>query len=451
MSLYRQAFLGSCLLFFALAPAPGAALAQPATFAPLVKQQRDKVVHISTSGKTGESTPGGRLMPFRFPEPRRGMGSGFIISREGLIVTNHHVVADSQSIQVVLASGKKYEATVIGVDARTDLALIRIEGKNLPAVQFGDSNATEVGDWVLAIGNPFGLDFSVAAGIVSAKGRNIFDVDNLAYGEFIQTDAAINPGNSGGPLFNIKGQVIGVNTAISARGHGIGFAVPSNLVVEVVRQLRKHGKVMRGWLGVVIQEVTGEVAQSIGLPGRARGVLVEEVLPEAPAFAAGIRPGDVLTLFGEAPLRKVTQLQKLVAFSGPGSPVKMTGLRRSPTGGKWEEVRFQVRMGSPPTAARGTPVLQQVGLSVGTPPEELRRKLGLQPGVGVLVEGVTPRGTAEGTGLREGDVILEADRRPVGSPAELGRILAGARDNRVPLLVKRDQQVLYLVLSRRRQ
>ncbi|MCZ6532806.1 MAG: trypsin-like peptidase domain-containing protein, partial [SAR324 cluster bacterium] len=202
MFIRHHIFRSAALLLAGLALSCPSLLAQTSSFAPLVKQQRDKVVHISIKAKARPRGRGGPLPPFRFPEPRQGMGSGFIVGAKGLIVTNHHVVAGSGEIVVVLSSGRRYEAQVVGVDSQTDLALLKIDGTQLPVIEFGDSSILEVGDWVLAIGNPLGLDYSVTAGIVSAKGRNIFDLDNVAYGDFIQTDAAINPGNSGGPLFN---------------------------------------------------------------------------------------------------------------------------------------------------------------------------------------------------------------------------------------------------------
>ncbi len=421
--------------------------AQPASFAPLVKQQRGTVVHISTH--PGEQARGEALLPYRHPDIRTGLGSGFVIDGDGLIVTNHHVVAEPGEIQVVFENGKKYRGKIVGADPHTDLALIKISASGLPAATFGDSAAMEVGDWVLAIGNPLGLAYSVTAGIISAKGRNIFDSENLAYGEFLQTDAAINPGNSGGPLFNLKGEVIGVNTAISSKGQGIGFAVPSNLVVEVVRQLREHGKVLRGWLGVVIRQVTLEQAESLRLPGRSTGVLVEDALPEAPAYVGGLRTGDVITRFKGERLTKVTQLQKLVAFSKPGSDVRLEAYRRDQGQGSWRRHRFTVHIGTPPdqTASAREAVLPSLGLTLKLPSAETLGGLGLEPGVGVQVSAVTPHGPAAATGLKKGDIILEAARQQVESLHELERILRRGRSTRVPLLVRREQKVLYLVLS----
>ncbi len=447
----RKSALTLIAVLFALAAAlaAGGAEAQPRSFSPLVKKFRNTVVHIGT--RTARPSPGGRLSPFRGREGRPGLGSGFIIQSDGLIVTNHHVVADSDAIEVILENGRKYDAVVVGTDARTDLALIRIAAKNLPVARFGDSGELEVGDWVLAIGNPLGLDYSVTAGIISAKGRNIFESDNIAYGEFLQTDAAINPGNSGGPLFNLQGRVIGVNTAISSKGYGIGFAVPSNLVMEVIGQLRENGRVIRGWLGVVIEGVTPEKRESLKLPPRSGGVLIEEAFSYAPAARAGLRAGDVLTRFRDRKLTKVTQLQKLVAFTKPGSRVKVSALRRG-RGGVWEKLVFRVRLTEPPGPGSGydLPVLRRLGLSVKEVSPARRQRLGLARGRGVAVDRVVPGSMAADTGLRAGDVILEVDRRQVGSPAALGEILRKTASSRLPFLVRRGDKVLYLVLPARR-
>ncbi len=440
------ALVGACLALWGSA---AGLQAQPSSFAPLVKQQRGTVVHISTY--SGGEAGGEALLPYRHPDIRTGLGSGFVIDGNGLIVTNHHVVAEPGEIQVVFENGRKYRGKIVGADPRTDLALIKISASGLAAATFGDSAAMEVGDWVLAIGNPLGLAYSVTAGIISAKGRNIFDSENLAYGEFLQTDAAINPGNSGGPLFNLKGEVIGVNTAISSKGQGIGFAVPSNLVREVVRQLREHGKVLRGWLGVVIRQVTQERAESLRLPGRTTGVLVEDALPAAPAYAGGLRTGDVITRFKGERLTKVTQLQKLVAFSKPGSDVRLEAYRRNPDQEQesWRLHRFTVHIGTPPgqTANAREAVLPSLGLTLQLPSAETLGGLGLEPGVGVQVTAVTAHGPAAATGLKKGDIIIEAARQQVESLHELKRILRRGRYTRVPLLVRREQKVLYLVLS----
>jgi len=426
--------------------------AQPLSFAPIVKAQQAKVVHINTTtrGSTPGDTQSSTQEPFRFPDPNRGSGSGFIISPDGYIVTNHHVVENTDSVEVVLGDERKFPAEIVGLDPQTDLALLKIDATDLPAVKFGDSSRLQVGDWVIAIGNPLGLDHTVTAGIISAKGRNIFNDENLAYGEFLQTDAAINPGNSGGPLFNLKGQVVGVNTAISRKGQGIGFAVPSNLVVRVVAELRQYGRVNRGWLGVVILELTREQVQSLALPAGTRGVVIDEILPGSPAKSAGLRKGDVLTGFGDEHLRRVPQLQKLVALSPPGSEVDLQGLRRDSATDPWKPLRVHLRLGTNPVSAENGEVspLDRLGLAALNIPDEVRRKSHLDAQAGVLVESVIPGGAAEEAGLHAGDIILEVDHNEVASRVALETALMQARTERIPLVVKRENQILYLVLDR---
>ena len=447
----HKALFWCCLTALAVfcADAPPLA-AQPQSFAPIVKAQRDKVVHINTSAGKGLGGGARSGQPFRFPDPNRGTGSGFIISTDGYIVTNYHVVKSANEIEVVLADEQTYPAQIVGLDAQTDLALLKIRAHGLPAARFGDSDSLEVGDWVIAIGNPLGLDYTVTAGIISAKGRNIFGNENLAYGEFLQTDAAINPGNSGGPLFNLTGEVIGVNSAISRRGQGIGFAVPSNLVVEVVRQLREHGRVDRGWLGVVIQELTAKLVTALALPAQTRGVVVDELLADSPARETGLRKGDVLTTFRRKPLRRVAQLQKLVALTQPGSRVAVEGLRRDSESSPWQPLKLNLSIGRNPASARAgeISVLARLGISAVNIPDTLRRSARLGEDVGVLVESVAPGATGETLGLRAGDIILEVNRTEVGSREALEAALGKARSARIPLLVRRGNKILYLVLAR---
>ena len=433
----------------------------PDSFAPIVKSQRDKVVHISTRANRGapprEDDPGSQR-PFRFPAPHRGLGSGFIISGDGYIVTNHHVVEGAGEIEVVLADARKFKATLVGADPKTDLALIKIAARNLPAAEFGDSSNMEVGDWVLAIGNPWGLDHTVTAGIISAKGRNIFNDSNLAYGEFLQTDAAINPGNSGGPLFNLEGKVIGVNTAIARRGRGIGFAVPSNLVVAVVRQLRRYGHVRRGWLGVSIQEVDAELSRELKLPRAAKGLIVRQLPRKSPARTAGLRPGDLLTHFGKARLLRVGQLQKLVAFTEPGTRVPLKGLRRESAGkaGKpigWKPFRVTVRIGRDPRTldAGASTLLGRMGLRVAEISRRERRRPGLNAKIGVRVLSVRSKGIGHEMGLKAGDIILKAGGADVTSADSLEAALSAAQtapSKRVSLVVRRGRKILYLVVRR---
>ncbi len=433
----------------AVASVPVSLRAQPASFAPIVKAQRVKVVHINTSTRAGAlQSAGGE--PFRLPDPGRGSGSGFIVSADGYIVTNHHVVENTDAVEVILADERKFPAAIVGLDPQTDLALLKIGAEGLPAVKFGDSNQLEVGDWVIAIGNPLGLDHTVTAGIISAKGRNIFNDENLAYGEFLQTDAAINPGNSGGPLFNLKGEVIGVNSAISRRGQGIGFAVPSNLVVQVVQQLREFGRVNRGWLGIVILEVNPELVSRLRLPAGTKGVLVDDLLADSPARGGGLHKGDVLTGFGAERLQHVAQLQKLVALSAPGSDADVQCLRREGEAAPWKPIRLHLHIGASPSSADSGQLssLARLGLSALDIPPAMRRQIKLDGEAGVLVESVTPGGVAESAGLRAGDIILEVSRAEVHSRLSLESALQQARTERIPVVVRRDTKVLYLVFER---
>lgn len=426
------------------------ALAQPASFAPIVRAQRNKVVHINTNLSASPPGKGRQGHPFAFPGPGRGMGSGFILSSDGYIVTNYHVVESASQIQVTLGDERKFSARVVGTDAQTDLALIKVEATGLPVVEFGDSAALQVGDWVIAIGNPLGLTHSVTAGIISAKGRNIFNEENLAYGEFLQTDAAINPGSSGGPLFDLQGKVVGVNSAVLSKGQGIGFAVPSDLVVKVVAQLRAHGRLIRGWLGVTIQEVNGPRSESLGLPENTRGVVILEIQPGSPAAAGGLLPGDLVTNFAGKPLKLVTQLQKWVALTPPESRVEIQGLRRRDESAPWQALKLTVRIGNNPRSARaGEPsYLSRLGLAALNIPEHLRKRIRLDQEGGVLVESVVSGSVADGLGLRAGDIILEVGRTPVRSRQALEAALSEATTQRISLVVRRKNKVLYIVVTR---
>jgi len=303
------------------------------TFAELVKKEKPAVVNISTTQTVqGEGALSGRGHPFQeffgdiLPQEFKGvsLGSGFIINPDGLILTNHHVVEKAEKIQVRLSDKRRFEAELIGLDPKTDIALIRIKNPELlPFVQLGDSDRAEVGEWVVAIGNPFGLEQTVTVGIVSAKGRAI---GSGPYDDYIQTDASINPGNSGGPLFNIQGEVIGINTAINPSGQGIGFAIPINQVKKVLGQLEKEGKVTRGWLGVMIQEFTKDLARSFGLKN-GEGALVSDVFEDSPAALAGIKKGDVIVEFNGKKIGHMRQLPVAVAETPIGKQVSLKILR----------------------------------------------------------------------------------------------------------------------------
>jgi serine protease Do len=416
----------------AVVEAPGA----PASFADLAQKLSPSVVNIKVTkverttgpdfmGPEGldPNSPFGDLFRHFFgdmPEgPRefrqQGAGSGFIISKDGLIVTNNHVVEGAKELTVTLANKEEYPAKIVGRDPKTDIALVRIQPKGaLPMAALGDSERLRVGDWVMAIGNPFGLSNTVTAGIVSAKGRVI---GAGPYDDFIQTDASINPGNSGGPLFNMQGEVVGINTAIIPNGRGIGFAVPVNLAKSLLPQLEAKGEVSRGYLGVSVQAVTPELAKSLNLKDR-KGALVAGVTKGSPAEAAGLKPGDVITGFDGKEIAEVQNLPPLVAAASIGKDVPVTILRDG------KEQTLQVKVGQMPgERAEGSGSEEQAqgkwGLALRDLDARTAQQFGLNPGDGVLVTAVKPGSAADRAGIQRGDIIQEVNRKKVASVKEL--------------------------------
>jgi len=380
----------------------------------------------------------------RGPQRQRSLGSGFIIAGDGSILTNNHVVENAQKIVVRLADEQEYEAKVIGRDPKTDIAVIKIEAKKaLPAASFGDSDRLEVGEWVVAIGNPFGLDSTVTSGIVSAKGRHI---GQGPYDNFIQTDASINPGNSGGPLINLRGEVIGINTAIFSRtggNIGIGFAIPINLVKELLPQLRGKGKVVRGYLGVLIQKVTPEIAESLGMD-RARGALVANVSKDGPAEKAGVKVGDVIVEFDGTEIKDSSDLPLIVARTSVAKKIKIKVLRDK------KETTLNAAVGELKEEEVVASVREkgELGLTVQKITPELAESLGLDKTQGVVVTAVEAGSAAEEGGIRRGDVIVEINRRPVPSVDEFRKALAGIRKGKgVLFLVRRGESTLFLALK----
>jgi Do/DeqQ family serine protease len=352
-------------------------------------------------------------------EPRSG-GSGVIVDPAGYILTNNHVIENAQDITVRLSDSRKFTATLVGRDPKTDLAVLKVEAPApLPTAELGDSERLRVGQWVVAIGNPFGLDRTVTVGIVSATARTRVGV--ATYENFIQTDASINPGNSGGPLLNLDGRVIGINTAIVAAGQGIGFSIPINEAKSVMAQLIARGKVVRGWLGIVIQDLTDELATSFGVPER-EGVLVADVMRGGPGEAAGLRPGDVIVRLGATKIREVPDLQRRVADVAPGQSVEVDVMRDRTTH------RLTVRVGEMPaedtTAAEVDPGPEGFGLQVEPLAPDTAERLGLPFSHGLLVTDVAGGGPGERAGLRRGDVILEVDRKPVHDAPSLQKALS---------------------------
>ncbi|MCB1770088.1 MAG: DegQ family serine endoprotease, partial [Candidatus Competibacteraceae bacterium] len=379
-------------------------------------------------------------IPNLTPQPRSSVGSGFILSPDGYVVTNAHVVDDMDSIIVGLSDRTELPAEVVGKDSRSDIALLKVKAdKPLPTVKIGDIGKVKVGQWVLAIGSPFGFERSATQGIISALGRSL-PRDN--YVPFIQTDAAVNPGNSGGPLFNLDGEVIGVNSQIYSRSggyQGLSFAVPVDVVMEVVDQLKTGGKVSRGWLGVMIQEVTPELAQSFNLD-KPRGALVGQVLPDSPAQAAGVQVGDIIVAFNDQPVYQSSELPPLVGRIRPGSSAPLTLIREGKEQTltiKLEELpedpKLQQAIAVPPSGGR-------LGLVVS----ELAANQQKEGAKGVLVKEVN-EGPAASAGIRSGDIIARLNNVEITDLDQFGKLVKELPTGRpVPILVKRDNGALFL-------
>lgn len=427
----------------------------PESLADLADQVTDAVVNISAS-TTVEAKAPGRTMP-QLPQgtpfedlfeeffnkrgqrgdndsPRQqsrksnSLGSGFIIDASGIVVTNNHVIGDANDIQVILHNGTKLKAEIIGKDAKIDLAVLRVKpdpDKPLKAVPFGDSEKMRPGDWVIAIGNPFGLGGSVSAGIVSARGRNI---ESGPYDNYIQTDAAINKGNSGGPLFNMEGEVIGINTAIlspTGGSVGIGFAVPSATASQVIDQLREFGEVRRGWLGVRIQTVDDATADALGLKGGAKGALIAGVDEKGPAKTSGLEVGDVITKFNGTTVKSSSDLPRIVASTPVGKVVEVIVVRKgtettkSVTLGRLDDPeKPQLANVKQPEAE---PVIRQaLGLNLSGITDELRRRYGIKESVkGVVITRVDPNSTAADKQIKPGEVVVEVGQESVSTPADV--------------------------------
>lgn len=385
------------------------------------------------------------------PEKQRSLGSGFIISPDGFIVTNNHVIADADVIHVNVEEGtgksKSYKAKLIGSDEETDLALLKIEAKKpLPVLPFGNSDELEVGEWLMAIGNPFGLDHSVTTGILSAKGR---DIRSGPFDNFLQTDASINPGNSGGPLINMKGEVIGINTAIIASGQGIGFAIPSNMAERIIAQLKSDKKVHRGWIGVTIQDVDENTARALGL-GEPRGALVGSVMAGEPADKAGIKPGDIIIKVDGTDVDDSGQLLRSIAGFKPGESVKVALWRNGQTKtvnltlGERNPEHLAAQSGVPSKGEK-VPASSALGMSVRPVSPEEARALKLERPNGLLVTGVDENKSAGEADIRPGDVILTANLKPVNTVAELTKVIEGDAKERgaVMLQVQRNGQTFF--------
>jgi serine protease Do len=484
----KTAFARFTVLVLFLAGMPftqAEAHAGPTGFADLVEKLLPAVVNISTTqtisgqDEEAEAMPDMQLPPgspfedffnnFMKNHNQGGshkhkataLGSGFIIDPAGYIVTNYHVIQDADVITVILQDDTNLTATVVGRDKKTDLALLKVNSKKpLPAVSFGDSDKLRVGDWILAIGNPYGLGGSVTAGIISARAR---DINSGPYDEYLQTDAPINRGNSGGPMFNMDGEVVGVNAAIfspSGGSIGIGFAIPSSLAKNVIDQLREHGKIKRGWLGVRIQNVTTDIADSLGLD-KPRGALVSSVTPDGPAAKAGIQPGDVITNFDGKEVPDMHRLPLMVAETDADKDVTVKIFR------KGSEITLKVKIGElqskneeaddekdgdepeqvkPPAADK----IDDLGLSVAVLNDSLRTRYGLKKSVtGLVVTKVVPDGVGSTQGFEPGDVINEAAQQEVKTSKELIEQIKQAKKNGKPLLllINRKDDLRYIAIS----
>lgn len=396
----------------------------------------------------GKRGPGSK----RPMQKQKSLGSGFFVSADGYIVTNNHVVAGADTIRVTMddknGKSRNFKATLIGADEETDLALLKVDGQsNLPFLDFGNSNNLKVGEWLLAIGNPFGLDHTVTAGILSAKGRNIH---SGPFDNFLQTDASINPGNSGGPLLNMDGQVVGINTAIIASGQGIGFAIPSNMAANIIDQIKSGNKVSRGWIGVTIQDVDENTAKALGLKDSS-GALVGSVLENEPAQKAGIKDGDVILAVDNENIDDSGALLRAIADKAPGSTAVLTVWRDGKT------INVNVKLGErkasnvSPAAnnQKGQQEDSQLGISVRPLNEAESREMKINQGEGLMITDVNPDKAAADADLKTGDVILKASQTTVNSASQLAEIVRKAAQERgaVMLQIQRGNQVFYRAVS----
>jgi serine protease Do len=431
----------------------------PANFSDLAEKVRPGVVNIQVV-KTVKNAGFGVPFPFRTPfgdffgpfsdeNPHRspeqqGVGSGFVISSDGYILTNNHVIDDATQIRIKLSDGKEYDAKVVGRDPKTDLALLKAEGaSNLHPLQLGDSDSLKVGNWVVAIGSPFGLEQTVTAGIVSAKGRVI---GSGPYDNFIQTDASINPGNSGGPLLNTEGQVVGINTAIfsqSGGNVGIGFAIPVNMAKEIVPQLEENGRVTRGWLGVGIQKITPELAKSFGLKDE-KGALVSQVVKGGPADKAGIETGDVIVEFDGKKVSDMNDLPRVVASTPVGKTVAVKVLR----GGNVVDREVKIAEMEQKEEVANVSTRKPLGMTVQNLTPEIARGLGLKSETGVVVASVVPGSPAAKADVRSGDVIQQVNKKPVKDVEDFKTKIENSKDQEtILLLIQRGNSTLFAALT----
>jgi serine protease Do len=451
----------------------------PASFADLAAKVTPAVVNIASKHKAAQAGDDNGHLPFVVPKgspfedffkhfnerqrPDNGaesmaLGSGFIVDPAGYVVTNNHVIDEATDISVTLTTGKTYPAKLIGTDKKTDLALLKIDSPTpLPTVAFGDSDAIRVGDWVMAVGNPFGLGGTVTSGIVSARGR---DLNSSAFDDFLQIDASINQGNSGGPTFSMAGEVVGINTAIfSPNGGsvGIGFAIPSNLAKPIIATLREKGSIERGWLGVQIQGVTPDIAAAVGLDKPA-GAIVSEVMPDSPAAKAGLKAGDVILTFGGKAVDRLHDLPRLVAAAPVGGKAEVTLWRDHATQTVTVEVakladdQVAANDNQPEApAAPASDAVETLGLTLASLTPDLRQQFGIADTInGVVVTSVADDGPAAKRGLQPGDVIEQVGSDPVATPQQVANLAKAAHAenrNAVLLLVNRQGDEIFVAVD----
>jgi serine protease Do len=472
------------LTFFAIAvPLPAQARSAPESFADLAEEVTGAVVNISASttvetrnrtlpqlppgtpfedlfeeffNRRGQGAPNGDSTPSR-PRRSNSLGSGFVIDPSGIVVTNNHVIGDANDISVIFSDGTRLKAEIVGKDSKVDLAVLKVKSdKPLKAVRFGNSENIRPGDWVLAIGNPFGLGGSVTAGIVSARGRNI---ESGPYDNYIQTDASINKGNSGGPLFNMNGEVIGINTAIlspTGGSVGIGFAVPAATAVPIIDQLREFGETRRGWLGVRIQNVDDATADALGL-GSARGALIAGIDDKGPARPAGLEVGDVIVRFDNKEVKDSRDLPRIVSSTPVGKAVDVVVIRKGKeeikkvTLGRLEDSEKQASLQQPstetPTATR-----QALGLNLSGINDEMRRRYSLKDDAkGVVITRVDPNSAASDKRIQAGEVIVEVNQEPVSTPADVTKkiddLKGQGRKSALLLVANAQGEVRFVALS----
>ena len=398
----------------------------------------------------GDDDENGGTPPGHGGAVAHALGSGFIVTADGYIVTNNHVVQDSTELRVKLSDGREMDAKLIGRDPQLDVGLIKIDAKDLPVLTLGDSDSLETGDWVVAVGNPFGLDHSASVGIISGKGREI-GISDRGYDALLQTDAAINPGNSGGPLFNLKGEVVGINTAIvpPEEGAGIGFAIPIDMAKDILPDLKEHGKAIRGQLGVALKPVTQDAKDQLGLTST-NGALIERVVSDSPAAKAGLKAGDVIVKFNGTAVADTKQLQRLVTHTRPGSDVEVSYVRDGKTQtahAKLSEFTDESVVASSDDKGGDDTANEKIGVAVSSITPESMNKYHLKSPDGVLVVRVAAGSPADNAGIEPGDVIREINRKKISSPGDLKAELTRSGGKSVFLLVDHQGEANFIQVS----